>query len=310
MYTLVADFGGTNTRLALAHNGQVAPSSLRRYRNADFPGPMQAIRSYLSEQANPAISSACVAAAGPVTQQGVVLTNYPWTLKHTQLAAETGTDRLIFLNDLQAQGYALHALKRSDLVPVLDGLDMPGAPRVIVAVGTGVNAAVAHDLNGRLFVPPSEAGHAAFGAADALDLQIAQAVRAHLGHCPIEGVISGVGLARLWAFFGGDQNARGEDVTQAFAAGDPAAIQAVRRFSGYLASHCADLALGHLARGGIFLGGSVGNALAGDLNALGFAEAFRRPGPYQPILREIPVWAVPSGQLTLDGCAIAAAQGS
>ena len=35
---LVADIGGTNTRVALADGRRILPTTIRRYSNAEFPG--------------------------------------------------------------------------------------------------------------------------------------------------------------------------------------------------------------------------------------------------------------------------------
>lgn len=308
MYTLVGDFGGTNCRLGLAQGARLLPDSLRSHLNVNFDGPAQVLRHYLDQMQGAQIQSVCFGAAGPVRNGRVELTNYPWVLSPQEVIGATGAANVLFLNDLQAQGYALHGLAASELVPILDGQAAPEAARLVVAIGTGVNAAVAYPQDGRIFVPPSESGHMVFGAADETDLKIAARLRADLGHCPIEAVLSGDGLARLWAFFGGPEGKTGRDMTIALQAGDPAAQRAAQRFASHLARYCADLALIYLPMGGIYLAGSVGIALADHLRGSDFAQAFRRPGPYQPILSAIPMCAVPNMPLTLRGCAIAAAQ--
>ena len=37
-YSLVADIGGTNTRVALANGIKIVEGTIRRYSNADYPG--------------------------------------------------------------------------------------------------------------------------------------------------------------------------------------------------------------------------------------------------------------------------------
>jgi glucokinase len=309
MHTLVGDFGGTNCRLGLARGAQLQAGSVRSYLNAEFPTPGAVIQAYL-QQLKPPLSAVCLGVAGPVQDGGVVMTNYPWRLSGPEISGAAGGAPVMFLNDLQAQGYALHGLEQGDLKLLVAGQPQPPqhAPRLIVAIGTGVNAAIAHWQDGRVFVPPSEAGHLEFAAADQTDLQIAQTIRAQLGHCPREAVLSGDGLARLWAFFGGPAGKTGQEVSQALAAGDGAARLAVDRFVTHLARYCADLALAHLPMGGIYLAGSVGLALQEELRTPAFAQAFQRPGPYQPIHRSIAIYAVPQVPLTLRGCAVAAAQ--
>lgn len=308
MLTLVGDFGGTNCRLGLARDGRLIDGSQSSYRNDEFAMPYQAILHYLSEREVDRVEVVCLGVAGPVQNGQVALTNYPWRLEAAQITQVTGAGRVTLLNDLQAQGYALHGLPAEGLIPVIPGDPAAQAPRLIIAIGTGVNAAVAHRIGNSLFVPPSESGHLALPLMDEIDLAFAADLRRDLGHQPVEAALSGSGLARLWAFFGGPQGALGQDVTRAFEQGSPTAQDALRRFTLYLARYAADLALIHLPMGGIYLAGSVGLAVAPYLNGLGFAKAFHRPGPYADIHRAIPIFAVPDRPLTLEGCATRMAQ--
>ena len=50
---LVADIGGTNTRVALAEGTQVRADSIRRYSNADYPGLEPVLRAYLAGEPRP-----------------------------------------------------------------------------------------------------------------------------------------------------------------------------------------------------------------------------------------------------------------
>ncbi len=43
-YSLVADIGGTNTRVALADGRKIIDSTIRRYRNSEFPGLESVLR--------------------------------------------------------------------------------------------------------------------------------------------------------------------------------------------------------------------------------------------------------------------------
>lgn len=304
MLGLVGDIGGTNSRFALARAGQVQPASQRSYRNADFAGPGAVIAQYLRQMQDPAVGAICLGAAGPVQGGAVQLTNYPWQVSAAQLATQTGAGIVTLMNDLQAQGYALHGLGADAVMPLVPGAAAGAdAARLIVAIGTGVNAAIATQFDGRVGVPPSESGHMALPLQDETDLAIAAMIRDELGHCPVEAALSGAGLVRLWRFFGGPEARDGAAVMQAVTEGDPAAEAALARFVRYLARYCADLALIHLPMGGIYLAGSVGLAVAPHLARLGFADLFHRPGPYAEIHRAIPVFAVPHVQLTLAGCA-------
>ena len=70
---ILADIGGTNTRVALADGASVRHDSIRRYPNAEYRARGQDIahvlRDYL-DQTGASVSGVCVAAAGPV-QDGI-----------------------------------------------------------------------------------------------------------------------------------------------------------------------------------------------------------------------------------------------
>ncbi len=62
---ILADVGGTNTRVALARGGAVNLASIRRYPNAGRPGLEPILSDYLSSMSVSACDGACVAAAWP-----------------------------------------------------------------------------------------------------------------------------------------------------------------------------------------------------------------------------------------------------
>ena len=64
---LVADLGGTNTRVALADGGVLRQGSIRRFANAGHASLSDILRAYLAQTATTECSGVCVAVAGPVT---------------------------------------------------------------------------------------------------------------------------------------------------------------------------------------------------------------------------------------------------
>ena len=61
---LVADIGGTNTRVALARGAEVDPGSVARFRNADHSGLTEVLRHYLADRnARPAAASVSLISA-------------------------------------------------------------------------------------------------------------------------------------------------------------------------------------------------------------------------------------------------------
>ena len=308
-HALVADVGGTNTRVALARGGRVLPDTIHRYPNRENPDLWSILRRYLAEQGAPACSEACVALAGPVRDGEGRMTNLKWRIDGEGLRAATGARKVAILNDLQAQGHALGHVDEDMISTVLErdpGALPARATRLVIGIGTGFNSAAVHEIAGGRHVVPSESGHAGLPVQDEAGLALAQWLRARHGFAAVEDVLSGRGLERLHLWLG--QRAGGEEALSAAeivrAAGtDEAANETLRHFARVLGAVAGDLALIHLPFGGIYLAGGVARAVAPHLGASGFAEAFRDKGRFSGFMRNFPVFLIEDDYAALTGCA-------
>ena len=105
---LVADVGGTNTRVALASDGKLQIESIRSYRNSDQSGVDTILHKYLQQyQPSAKPSAVCVDVAGPGGNNQGELTNLDWVVTTAQLCSASGAEFSTILNDMQAQGLAL-----------------------------------------------------------------------------------------------------------------------------------------------------------------------------------------------------------
>ena len=98
--TLVADIGGTNTRVALADGVRLLPDTIRRYSNRKFPGLESVLRQYITEEGDVDCKGACVAVAGPVRDGVGTMTNLDWTIDSDTLRRATHAEHVSILNDL------------------------------------------------------------------------------------------------------------------------------------------------------------------------------------------------------------------
>jgi glucokinase len=316
---LVADVGGTHTRLALIRAGGIDATTVRRLRNAEFKGLRAVLARYLADLApslaggNPA--AICAAVAGPV-QAGVGhLSNLDWTVSEAELAAAIGGGRAVLVNDLQAQGHALGRIDSAALRPLILAPALPDDPppvRLVIGVGTGFNAAaVFQTATGRL-VAASEAGHASLPASDPQAMALAAHLAATRPHACIEEALSGRGLAAIDAFLAGAGAGAARDtgaVLAAAAAGEARAEAAVAAFARLLGTVAGDLALVHLPFGGIYLIGGMARSVAGPLAGPDFAAAFRAKGRLSAMMERFPVWLIEDDYAALTGCAALLAEG-
>lgn len=300
---LVADIGGTNTRVALADAGVLRQGSIRRYPNLGRASLSEILRQYLRETATVDCAGVCVAAAGPVRDGVARMTNLDWEITAADLAEVGGTDRVAILNDLQAQGHALATLDPRHLRVLLPGkAAAPGSAQLVVGAGTGFNAAPVHHLPGGTFVAPSECGHIHLPRKGEQEAALARHLAAKHGIASIEEVLCGRGLVALHQWVSGHEMP-GDALTAAIAARDPGVQETGQLYARIMGRVLATLALVHLPYGGIFLIGSVARAMAPHLVTLGMAETFADMGRFSPMMAEFPVTMVEDDYAALLGCA-------
>ncbi|MHA6344847.1 glucokinase [Roseivivax sp. CAU 1761] len=304
---LVADLGGTNTRVALARGDRVETETIRRYRNAEFGALAEVLERYLAETgARPA--AACVAMAGPVRDGVGRLTNLDWVVERGAVARATGAATVAVLNDLSAQGHALDALDPAALTLVMPGQPAsPQAARLVIGVGTGMNAAPVFRLNGQTLVPPSESGHITLPLQSAEELRLKDFIALNHGQPGVEDVLSGRGFERVHAWLcaedgAGDPLPAGE-IMAAAEAGDDRARRSVAMFTRMLGRVSGNLALITLPFGGIYLCGGVARHFGPWLAEMGFADAFCDKGRFTDFMAQFPVHLVTDDYAALTGSA-------
>lgn len=308
--SLVADVGGTNTRVALARGGRVDRATIRRFANADHAALGPVLVDFVEGAGRPRIDGACVAVAGPVDGEVAMLTNLAWTIDHSGVAEATGANRIAVINDLQAQGQALGRIAAASLRPLVTatGVARATAPQLVIGVGTGFNAAVVHDgPNGRM-VTASECGQATLPVRCEADLRLMRFVETAHGFAGVEDVLSGRGLERLHAWAAeeaghGDVRAASEIMSAIAKGNDPVAERTGATFVRLLGTVAGDLALTHLPYAGIYLVGGVARAFTSHYTRFGFAAAFRDKGRFAPLMSEFSVAIIEDDYAALEGCA-------
>lgn len=300
---LVADTGGTNTRVALADSGVLRQGSIRRYRNAGHGGLPDILRDYLNATATTECDGVCVAVAGPVREGRADLTNLDWTITEGDLADLGGTRRVVLLNDLQAQGHALSSLPRNHLNTLLPGQPATaGATQMVVGAGTGFNAAPVHHPPSGAYVAASECGHIHLPTQDDDEQALARHLAQRHGVATVEEALSGRGLIALHRWTSG-QEIDAETLMARMADGEAGARETGRLYARLMGRVLADLALVHLPFGGIYLIGGVARAMAPHLTALGMGDAFRSMGRYAPLMESFAIHVVEDDYAALHGCA-------
>ncbi len=308
-YALVADIGGTNTRVALADGHKILGETIRRYSNADYPDLETVLRRYIDDEGGVDPIAACVAVAGPVRDGRATMTNLDWTIDKDTLARATNAETVAILNDLQAQGHALGYLDDANIRTIIDGpTGLPNAARLVVGVGTGFNAAPVFDTDQGRLVTPSESGHANLPIRNQRDLRLSQFACDSHGFPAVEEVLSGRGLERVYAFLakesGTSAQAKAKEIMGACADGsDPRATETAQLFTQILGTVCGNLSLVQLPFGGVYLVGGVARAFAPFLTEFGFANAFKDKGRFAGFMGNFRVCVIEDDYAALTGSA-------
>ena len=302
---LVADVGGTNTRVALARGRTLVAGTTERFRNAEFAGLEQILEAFLARhRKRPA--RAAVALAGPVRGDRAEMTNLGWTVEAGALADACGVQDVALLNDLQAQGHALPHLPESHLRRIRAG-QPEGGTRLVIGLGTGVNAAPVYPFGNGHLVPPAEAGHIHLPLHEALDYRLADWLIARRGFASVEDVLAGSGLERLHAFHaseaGVSQALDAAAIMASMEKGDALAQRTGRHYVRLLAQVTADLALVTLPFAGVCYIGGVARAMAPWFERFGFEAAFTDMGRFSDLVARFPLAVVEDDFAALTGCA-------
>lgn len=303
--SLVADVGGTNTRVALARGEQLLKDTVQKFANKDFAGLGGVLTAYIHAE-DVDCAGAAVAIAGPVRDGRGTLTNLDWSADPGMLADVTKAETVAVLNDLQAQGHAMGRIAPENLKTVVEGQIAEGGTRLVIGVGTGFNAAVVLETPGGRLVPPSEAGHANMPLRTDEELRLCKFVETSHGFPAVEDVLSGRGLERIYAWLqsevGQHSELKAADIMAAVGS-DPVAENAVRWFVRILGTVAGNLSLIHLPFGGVSLIGGVARAMEPYFDKFGFAAAFHDKGRFAGFMNNFHVDIVEDDFAALDGLA-------
>lgn len=305
---LVADIGGTRSRLALI-DADGRTRSLRIMANNDWPTLDALVRGYLdAASAAEKVRVAAFAVAAPVTGDELRMTNRAWHFHRDELRAALDLEHLAIVNDFTAVALSLPHLEADDLVRIGGGEKAAGAAMATIGPGTGLGVSGLvpgrtgyHAING-------EGGHVTLCGNTDEERAVIGRVRETHGHCSAERLISGPGLATLYDAL---SRVRGEpsgkiapaQVSKLADAGDRTAADAIDMMCALLGSVAGNLALTLGARGGVYLAGGVLPALRERFLASTFRARFEDKGRYRDYLAAIPTYLVVASTPALAGLA-------
>ncbi len=279
---LIGDIGGANARFALANPVQPGFHDAMTLKCADFAWADDAIRHYLDELSAGSPDVICLAAAGPVVDNTVQITNNHWTLNAADIAADFGINAVRLLNDFEALAYSIPHLQAEDSIaiglPVPKPLPEDSFNVAILGPGTGLGTAGLMKRGPVIAPIVGEGGHVGFAPKSQVQVEILGALRSKFDRVSVERLISGSGLENIyWAltFIHGEhrtQLSAQEIFVNSGEGGDPRAAEAVHMFFEILGQVAGDLALTLGAVDGVYIAGGIAKRYPELLQNSGFRQ--------------------------------------
>lgn len=311
---LLVDIGGTNARFALVDPGQSVgePTVLK---TGQFEHFESALEHFMASQGRAVseLRAIAVAAAGPVVDGRIDLTNSDWSLDLARLRELSAGGSAILVNDFEAIAWALPALGPADLRALAGAPPRPSmherACFAVVGPGTGLGVgALLPDARGGHIAIAAEGGHANLAALDDDEWALLGLIRRRIGHISTEHAVSGPGLTNIYRALGelapdeAPQVLDAEEIARRAQSGRcTRSAKAVEYFTAWLGDCAGDAALYFGALDGVFIAGGIVPSWGDSFSDALFRERFERKGRKQGYLQPIPTWIITQPYPGLSG---------
>ncbi len=305
---LVADVGGTNTRIALFDPAVGQLLAIQRYQNRDFSGLDAVLARWLDECSAARPREACIAVAAPPAGDTATMSNCSWSFRGSELAARFGWERVRLINDFQANAFALPWLQTGDWHEIQPGISV--YPRLAtLGPGTGLGGAVLDTSAEPHRATACEPGHMALAPQGSLELELWRVLMRQHSRIYTELLVSGPGLQRLYQALALVQDLVAEPLqgatisARALAATDSLCTATLHQFCALLGTVSADFVLATGAFGGLYLAGGILPSFPDFLQQSEFQQRFTDRGPMHGHLTQMPVRLITHMQPGLLGAA-------
>lgn len=299
---LVADVGGTNTRLAMSQAGALCHETFKSYANTNWDSLYAVIEAYLSQGGITPPSEMVVAFAGPVRGNQALLTNRNWTVDAGKLTRDFACEDVHILNDLTALGYAVPSLASSQLRSISAGMGKQAghAQSLVVGIGTGFNVSPVLESASAVSCLSVEAGHVS------MPLCVVEKLRncgfSTTQFSTTETLFSGRGFEAFCRELTGQATLKAPAAITAYGTkGAEKITAAIDQYSTVLGLILRDLSLAYMPTSGIYLAGSVARSVV-QVSPKYCIDIFRQPCTIRA--KAIPaVWTITDDAAALLGCA-------
>ncbi len=301
---LIGDIGGTNARFQIIEEPLHQPLVFDPVRTADFANIEQALECAVTKKTGLHPRSVIMAAAGPITHNGLNLTNCHWNIIPEPFLQTGGFEQLLMMNDFEAQALSLPELNDCDGVQLGDVLPPNDDPmtKAVLGPGTGLGVGLLVRAGGRWIPVAGEGGHVDLGPRNEREVEVWKHLVPLDGRISGEQVLCGDGLVNVYRACCATDGVEPEydqaaDISVAAmhhvlnetGHGQPnaQAVEALSLFCVTLGRIAGDLALTSMARGGVYIGGGIAQKILPFLKESGFRGAFEDKAPHSALMRSI-----------------------
>ncbi len=298
---LVADISETYARFASFSRPSEKLTDIQTYVCSEYERPEYAINDYLIKQDIERLEGICIAAAGPVIENSINVTNNNWKISASKLKNIYKTKNIKLLNDFEAIAYSFPHLAKRQYKPVCNIIHLPQKEHFtygLLGPGSGLGVAGLCCREGQQFAIVTEGGHISFAPVTNLQLEILSILKNKYDRVIDEHLISGPGLVNLYDALCEIDSIQSKPHSPAtiFAAAcepsDPVAAKSVGIFFEILGQVAGDLVLSLGAYDGIFISGGIVQRYSELLIKSSFHNHFINKGCHQHLLEKTPVWLI------------------
>lgn len=320
---LAGDVGGTKTRLALFNPDRLPFSPVME---ATFPSRahdnLEGMIAGFLHGSVLKVDTICLGVAGPVVAGRADLTNLPWVISEEQIGRAFDVSASLIINDMMAMAYCIPALEAGDFVVLNEGEAVEEGNIAVVAPGTGLGEAFLVWNGLRYIACASEGGHASFGPATPLEVELLQYVKEKFGYAVYERVCSGPGIVNIYRFLvdrgygeepqwlrdriDGVEDAAPEITAAALDRNYPCrlCVDTMKIFASVLGNEAGNMGLKVMATNGVYLGGGIVPRILPFLDGGAFQDSFRCKGRMSDLVSRMPVRAILHPAPALYGAAL------
>jgi glucokinase len=315
---LIADIGGTNARFAVADPEKPAFGKEMVFDCADFESAEVVVDTYLERTGAPRPSVICIAAAGPVIDGAVQLTNGDWYIEAAAFERKFPAAQVVLMNDFDAVAYSIPLLDDSDLLVVGTAkpveLHQKNFTIGVIGPGTGLGTAGLCRRGGRLFVIGGEGGHVGFAPETERQRRVYAQLAKDLDRVSDESLISGPGIVNIYAAIARIRGEKPQELTAAEVFelasndSDAIAVESMELFFEVLGQVAGNLVLCLGAVDGVYIAGGIARRYPEMLKKSRFRAGFESKGFYRPMMESIPTRLIMHAEPGLLGASYRARQ--